>query len=271
MSDIFASKDDFLKDLQDAGLLVSRRSNECDVYSLSSSDSSVPEDQRARVVNAVIAAGLFPNVALVVRPPKRFIEIKHGKVEKDMTPDEMKHFIPTYEVATTTIASPPSSKGPIEDTTDKDLRILFDQGFSSPVQKVDLPGSTLNARNNKYDPSSYLIYAETFRTGSSTSAQASISLQMTAEVMPIPLVLFAWNKQTRYDEQTGLLYINDYIRFCCGRDVYALLLAVQQAMDEALFLPPEELAEETVSKKRRDLLDAMLALVVTEGTTFKKV
>ena len=83
------------------------------------------------MVSAVICAGIYPHVARVIRPPKRFIEVSGGSIEKELEPSEFTYYIPfrpdqeTQEIDSSTLMN--ASNG---------------SGDTRPMQKVSLSAST---------------------------------------------------------------------------------------------------------------------------------
>lgn len=45
------------------------------------------------LVSAVVASGLYPHVAKIMKPPKTFIEVSGGVVEKSLEANELKYSV----------------------------------------------------------------------------------------------------------------------------------------------------------------------------------
>jgi hypothetical protein len=217
MIEIQANKMDFLNDLLDTGL-VSRlsslsakestmkkmQSHPCNSYGCK--DSLSLSSTTSCILNSVCVAGLYPNIAFIVRPPKKFVEVMGANIERDLQAKELKVYVPIYSRGGSTSSDDQAEK------LDRDLNVVLD---STPnMQRVLMHNSSVNRTNTVYSYSNYLVYAEKYTppAQAGNAGNSPLYLQVTAEALPWALVLFTGRIQ--YDRKNRVLMIDDYVR--CG-------------------------------------------------------
>ena len=84
------------------------------------------------MVSAVLCAGVYPHVARVIRPPKRFVELSGGSIEKDLEANEFTYYIPyrpdqeTQEIGPSQVMTANNANGDIRPMQRVGLVTSFD-------------------------------------------------------------------------------------------------------------------------------------------------
>eukprot|EP01039_Chlorochromonas_danica_P005004 gene5004-5495_t len=238
--------------------------------STASLSSSYDVENRVDIFRSVCVTGLYPNIALILRPPKRFHEIMGSAFEKEIQAEDIKLFIPVYPNNTnnninTNISNSNSIGGGNSESDSRDLVILFVY-----ADKYIPPSSSSTSNNNN-----------------SNSDGEKVFLQYTSEIIPWALLLFAGKMNYQYKEQS--LVIDDYIHFQCSEETFIVLSTLQSVLDSLLFLPADSGKEtqSTIAKddndrdddgngdkvwmmmmeKREELLDCVRALLLVDCTS----
>lgn len=92
---------------------------------LSADSPANTNDSVTKIVSASICAGLYPSLAKILRPPKRFVEVAGGNIERDAEAKEIQVFIPTDTFSSNT--NHPSST---EDSVDSNAGNALLKGIS---------------------------------------------------------------------------------------------------------------------------------------------
>lgn len=84
MSDILDLRKELLEALVSVGLITSVQEG----FDKNSQVNKFANE--ISMVSAVLCSGVYPQAARVIRPPKRFLEVSGGNVEKDLEANELK-------------------------------------------------------------------------------------------------------------------------------------------------------------------------------------
>jgi len=190
--------------------------------------------QKGRLVAATVGAGLYPQVAKILRPPKRFVEVVGGAVERDMIAREIKFYIPTS-----------SSTGGTDALA---LQSDFDVDYATRgLQRVFLHPSSVNFKNSQFREGNFVMYGERqlvtpYVEGKSSAqvAPSKIYLREVTELTPYALLFFAG--QVRCDYAQGIVAVDDMVRFSASGRVVAILEAARESISCTLlqkFVDPQ--------------------------------
>jgi hypothetical protein len=146
------------------------------------------------VVISAFTAGVYPQIAKIVRPPQKFVETIGGNVEREKKSKEFKFYIPDGEFS--------SSVSNVESELSR-LDICDGDKF----RKVFIHPSSVNFSNFRFKHSSYLLYGESQITSDNQKSleKARIYIRETTEPTQYSLLLFGGNLEVLYDSQTVLL------------------------------------------------------------------
>eukprot|EP01041_Mallomonas_annulata_P008091 gene8091-16602_t len=151
---------------------------------------------KPRVLSAVLCAGLYPQLALIRRPVKRFVETMGGALERETVAQDLSFFIPIRpderiifdSSADNNNSNNNSIKNSSNNSTDSTINnstatVAEEEEYGTPLQRVYIHSTSINTNKSSY-PSNFLIYGE-------RSVQRNVAfLRETAVVGPYPLLLF---------------------------------------------------------------------------------
>ena len=169
---------------------------------------------KVRVVMAAVVAGTYPQIARIMRPPTRYVDTIGGALERDADAKEMKFYIPSSSIDTSTTTSTSTSNGTSNSVAtsnyekDDETNNISTAGFD----RVFIHPSSLNFSNNSFKPSSFLLYSEIqLSVGPTTTSNTSkVYLRECSEVYMYALLLFGGEIQANYSN--GTISIDGWIR-----------------------------------------------------------
>lgn len=173
---------------------------------------------KTRLVTATLCAGLYPQLAKILRPTKRFVEVSGGTFERDSLAKELKFYIPknlASPTATdsgesaTAIQAGAAAKGAVDK---RNVDISTDDLF-----RVFLHPSSCNFDNFSFKESNFVMYGErqlvTYPSGSgsgSSGHDSKVYLRDTTEAPAFALMFFGGQLQADYSE--GTVTVDGWIR-----------------------------------------------------------
>jgi HrpA-like RNA helicase len=252
MNEILSLRDDYLDELVSLGFI--RQINQ----GKDLSDSCNRNEPSSKLVLTALCAGLYPQVAKILRPPSRFIETIGGNLERDVEARELKYFVPLPSSSAATGAAAAGATGLVKE---EDLDIA-----TSNLQRVFIHPSSINFSQTTYRLSNYLIYSETSLSEAMKSASSSAASQPKAylrdvsEVSPIMLLLFNGKLDAQY--LNNIVTIDSWIRFNASGKIVALMQALRKAMDDLLLL---KINDPEVDLSSSPILDAVATLIESDG------
>ncbi len=211
MQEIRQSMREFMEDLVDIGLLSTVK-NGMDLNNPITNGNSY----RINLLAATYCAGLYPQVAKVIRPPKRFMEVMGAAVERDTDAKEMKLYVP--RVSTSTDSDP--FKSPVGINFPRHANADFDIS-TEDLQRVYVHPTSINFQNNAFKASNYILYGEkqvvqsnfvNEKAGPSSSQidLTKIYLRDTSEVTAYSLLFFGGDLE--YNHDAGVIVVDNWIR-----------------------------------------------------------
>ena len=188
---------------------------------------------KPRLLNAVFCAGMYPQMARILRPPQRYVEVMGGVIEKDAEAREMKMYIPSpLNTATSTsvgsIAPPLPPPPPQEDSRYPSNVDISTEGY----QRVFIHPSSLNFKNTDFSRSNFVLFGEkqqqnTLGVG---ALQSKIYLRNTAEVSAFALLFFGGKLSADY--LNGIVTVDGWIRLSAPGKIVALILGIRTEFDQ---------------------------------------
>ena len=172
--------------------------------------SSNANSEKPNVVAAALCAGLYPQLAKILRPPKRFVDVMGSALERDVEGRELKFFIPEHpdDVATSTI----------------------DDICTQGMQRVFIHPSSINFSNSTFRASPFVLYGERVMTQTVTNSKAY--LRDTTEVTAFPLLFFGGKLEAQYLE--GTVTCDSWIKFSAPGRLVALVQGLRKELDAIL-------------------------------------
>jgi ATP-dependent RNA helicase DHX57 len=213
MLEIKQSMREFMTDLVDIGLLSSVH-NGLDVNDTVANVNAM----RANLMAATYCAGLYPQVAKIIRPPKRFMEVMGGAMEREADAKEIKIYVPKL---TTTTDDDKMLDNPLKRLCGRGTNADFDIDTEN-LQRVFIHPSSINFQNNAFKSSNYVLFGEkqvVQTPGQDNGHGTKIYLRDTSEVTAYSLLFFGG--EMNYDFDAGVLVIDNWIRLvlfelkCC--------------------------------------------------------
>jgi len=189
------------------------------------SPSNANADQPA-VVAAALCAGLYPQLAKILRPPKRFVDVMGSALERDVKGKELKFFIPVQadEGGAGVAAAAAASGG--EREADPDNFDIDTKG----MLRVFIHPSSINFDNASFQSSPFVLYGERQLSANAMSERAYI--RDTTEVTAFPLLFFGGKLEAQYAE--GTVTVDGWIKFSAPGRLVALVQALRRAVDSLL-------------------------------------
>jgi ATP-dependent RNA helicase DHX57 len=172
---------------------------------------------KSRLVSATLCAGLYPQLARILRPTKRFVEVSGGAFERDSLAKELKFYIPRR------LASPAASVGasgavpgvtgapsaaPAKVADKRNVDISTDD-----LYRVFLHPSSCNFDNFSFKESNFVMYGErqlVTYPGSAGGGDSKVYLRDTTEAAAFALLFFGGQLQADYSE--GTVTVDGWIR-----------------------------------------------------------
>ena len=186
---------------------------------------------QATVVAAALCAGLYPQLAKIIRPPKRFADVMGSALEKDVQGRELKFFIPmpsddetgSAAAADDAADSADSKSVPHPEDFDIDTRNLL---------RVFIHPSSVNFDNARFQASPFVLYGERQLATNASASSDKAYIRDTTEVTAFPLLFFGGKLEAQYSE--GTVTIDSWIKFSAPGRLVALVQALRRAVDALL-------------------------------------
>ena len=160
------------------------------------------------MVTATLTSGLYPHLAKILRPTKRFVEVSGGTVQRDHLAKEIKFYIPKTELAlnqSTDIKTKTIEK--IPDIRNVDIS-------TDELQRVFIHPCSCNFQNFTFSESNFVMYGERQLVkpfGSlGTLGECKLYLRDTIEVPVFALLFFGGGLQVDYS--SGVVTVDGWIR-----------------------------------------------------------
>jgi HrpA-like RNA helicase len=171
------------------------------------------------VVSAALCAGLYPQLAKILRPPKRFVEVMGSALEREVHGKELKFFLPLLPDEQT--GGGDASKNVDNDDFDIDTKNM---------QRVFLHPSSVNVTNATFQASPFVLYGERQATANAAGERAYI--RDTTEVTSFPLLFFGGKLEAQYAD--GTVTVDGWIKFSAPGRLVALVGALRRELDGLL-------------------------------------
>jgi hypothetical protein len=203
---------------------------------------------KPRVVAAAVSAGLYPQVARIMRPPKRFEEVMGSAMEKEVSSKEMKFYVPesvhsrwvaevegesdvaALSSAIGEVLNPRTGGGGLtSDVAENGSRsdIITDGMF-----RVFVHPSSIHFGNNSYGASQYVMYGETRLQPATPGRDSKSFIQDLTEVGAFPLLFFGGRLDAQYLQ--GTITVDGWLKFSASGKLVALIQALRRALDALL-------------------------------------
>jgi ATP-dependent RNA helicase DHX57 len=206
----------------------------------------------ARIVTAVMSAGLYPKVCKILRPPKRFVETLGGNLEKSVEAIELKFYLPEKndsfdnKTSTNTLMNEKFKQKNIDIATEEMTRV-----FVHPT--------SICFSNSSYNSSNFVIFGDK-QLSINTQKESKVYLRNVSEVGPYALLLFGGKLEAQYLE--GTITIDNWIRFSAPGKIVAMIQLLRKKLDELL---EEKINNTDINIINSKVLDAACKLLATDG------
>lgn len=201
MNDIRQTQRDLLESMVEVGFLSSVQEG----LNLKSAGSNSNAENRA-LISAIYCAGLYPSIARVMFPPKRFIEVIGGAVERGTEAKEIKYFVPADKSNTAAGTEPAESNEHSDKWKETNADIATDE-----LQRVFVHPSSINFNNSHMKLCNYVLYGERQLVTQIATNTTKIFVRDTSEISPIALLLFGGMLSMDYTKQ--IVTIDGWIRY----------------------------------------------------------
>ena len=206
----------------------------------------------------MVAAGLYPQWTKIIHPIKRFVETIGGNIEKEVTVEDLKFYIPYNNIPipkyissnTTTsnnnhnnTSSTSSSTEGIDNMqtigintdpnnnnintgnkeTDGEVEVDIDE--NTQKQRVYIHPTSINTTRVQY-PSRVLCYGEQFQQ------KDVIYIREITSIGIYPLLLFASN--IIYNSNTNIVIVDNWIEFSISHDIYNVIYKLRYEFDKII-------------------------------------
>ena len=175
------------------------------------------------VVSAALCAGLYPQLAKILRPPKRFVEVMGSALEREVHGKELKFFLPLLPDE----QAGGGSGGDARKREDNDDNFDID---TKNMQRVFLHPSSVNVTNATFQASPFVLYGERQATANASGERAYI--RDTTEVTSFPLLFFGGKLEAQYAD--GTVTVDGWIKFSAPGRLVALVGALRRELDGLL-------------------------------------
>jgi hypothetical protein len=147
-----------------------------------------------------------------LRPPKRFVEVIGGAVERDADAKELRFFVPLDD-SSTELTMVPQKLAPSASSISAERQAQYaaaDLDISTEgLQRVFVHPSSTNFNNVAFTSSNFLLYAEK-QIQNNLGSQPKIYLRNTSEVSAFALLFLGGELQADY--LSGVLTVDSWIR-----------------------------------------------------------
>jgi len=201
-----------------------------------------------RIVSAAISAGMYPQVAKIMRPPKRFEEVMGSALEKQATSKEIKFYVPLAvhsqwsrnEEGENGDASSlpidggdphnPRTGGGGYDDADAESRNKNSTSIDG-MYRVFIHPSSIHFANTSFGQSQYVMYGET-RLNAAPGRESKSMIQDLTEVSAYPLLFFGGKVEGQYLQ--GTITVDGWLKFSASGKLVALIQSLRRALDALL-------------------------------------
>jgi len=201
-----------------------------------------------RIVSAAISAGMYPQVAKIMRPPKRFEEVMGSALEKQTTSKEIKFYVPLAvhsqwsgdgEGESGDVSSLPIDGGdPYNartggggfDASDAESRNK-NSTSTDGMYRVFIHPSSIHFSNTSFGQSQYVMYGET-RLNAAPGRESKSMIQDLTEVSAYPLLFFGGKVEGQYLQ--GTITVDGWLKFSASGKLVAIIQALRRALDALL-------------------------------------
>ena len=243
MLEIKQTMKEFLDDLVDIGLISSVKEG-LNLDNLKYNGNA----HKLNLLAATYCAGLYPQVAKILRPPKRFIEVMVSAVEKDVEAKEMKFYIPKSTEDGVVIEDKPKDRNT---TSEYDIA-------TTDLQRVFIHPSSANFNNTSFKAANYILFGEKQVISSfnneTKANDTKIYLRDTSEVTAYALLFFGGKIDYRMED--GLISVDQWITFACSERIAILIQKIRQEFENVL--------QEKIEDPAKDISTHHLISIVSE-------
>ena len=233
---------DLLADLANIALIRSARDGfSADAFC--NSNSKFP-----RIVTAAISAGLYPQVARIMRPPKRFEDVMGSALEKETKSKELKFYVPQViqnlwsgsstdegrdaKMLKSDADDPHNPRTGGGDLMDADDELEVKGSIATEgMFRVFIHPSSIHFDNNSFGPSQYVMYGET-RLQVVPGRENKSMIQDITEVSAFPILFFGGRLEAQYLQ--GTITVDGWLVFSASGKLVALIQALRRALDALL-------------------------------------
>jgi len=183
------------------------------------------------VVAAALCAGLYPQLAKIIRPPKRFADVMGSALEKDVQGKELKFFIPMPSEDET--GSAVAAEASADSAASKSVSHPEDFDIDTRhLLRVFIHPSSVNFDNARFQASPFVLYGERQLATNASASSDKAYIRDTTEVTAFPLLFFGGKLEAQYSE--GTVTIDGWIKFSAPGRLVALVQALRRAVDALL-------------------------------------
>jgi ATP-dependent RNA helicase DHX57 len=191
--------------------------------------------RKSKVLSAAICAGFYPQLARVLKPPKKYVETMGSAFAKETEAHELKLYIPEK----------PDDGFDMSKCTD-------DNVDKRGLQKVWIHPSSINSNETSF-ANRFLVYTD-------RQVTSKAYMRDVTEVTAYPILFFGGSLNTNFS--TGLITIDGWLRFSGPGRVVALIQGLRGALDELLEL---KIVDPTVDVYSNPALIATVKLISSDG------
>lgn len=199
MLEIKQSQSDLLQSLTEIGFLTNKKDG-LDLTSYNNRNFN-----NYRLVNACYSAGLYPQLAKIIRPPKRFVEVAGGAVEREKDAKELKFYIPDSNSTSASNSVNGNSNGNSNNGGNSNNIDITVDG----LQRVFLHPSSINFTNSNFSTSNFVLFGEK-QLVVYPDSQPKLYLRDTTEVTVFALLLFGGRLETYFMD--NIVTLDNWIR-----------------------------------------------------------
>lgn len=174
---------------------------------------------KSRLVAATLCAGIYPQLAKILRPTRRFVEVAGGAVERDLQAKELKFYIPLSAAdgsnsgngaASVSTASAVAGAKSADKAVDKrNIDICTDDQM-----RVFINPSSSNFSNSSFKESNFIMYGErqlvSYHNATTGVPDTKVYLRDTTEASAFALLFFGGKLETDYCD--GTVTVDGWIR-----------------------------------------------------------
>ena len=293
MLDISTSQRDLLESLVSLGFLQSVDRG------LDSTHNCNRNLEIPKIVNAIICVGLYPQIGKIIRPAQRFVDTQGGKIEKEVLALELEFMIldnsgsgsgdddvgivdrdksssqknnnsNNNNISNSANSSSKdnsnNNNGNNNNNNNSDNKIESMSSNSNTnnnsLIKVLIDPSSLNAKNNTFKSSNYIVYSEKKLRAQQGANRDNLTAYIhdVSEVSPFPLLLFCGELSAEY--MNSIVRVDKWIEFSAPGKLVVLILQLRKAFDRLL---SEKILDPTFEISDSRVLQVVCSLLATDG------